>query len=131
VGGAVAQQDDGGLRPPLAPEQGGGGPHGDRIVGGPVRERRPAQAVSGLLPGEPVQPLGGSLEAGAGRDTLNLSVRVLRKDLGLGLDLLAEAILSPAFPPAEVARKIPEIQAAIKRSEEDPGSVAGRALGLT
>jgi zinc protease len=76
-----------------------------------------------------IEFVGGSLEAGAGRDTLNLSLRVLRKDLGLGLDLLAEVVLSPAFPPAEVARKIPEIQAAIKRSEEDPGSVAGRALG--
>jgi zinc protease len=75
-----------------------------------------------------IEFVGGSLEAGAGRDSIGASLRVLRKDLGLGLDLLAEVILSPAFPPDEVTRKIGEIQAAIKRSDEDPGTVAARAL---
>src|SRR5207245_8913050 len=72
--------------------------------------------------------VGGSLEAGPGRDSVSASLRVLRKDLGLGLDLLAEVIQSPTFPPEEVTRKLGEIQAAIKRSEEDPGTVAARAL---
>ncbi|OLD67807.1 MAG: hypothetical protein AUF63_04445 [Candidatus Rokubacteria bacterium 13_1_20CM_70_15] len=75
-----------------------------------------------------IEFVGGSLEAGAGRDSVSASLRVLRKDLGLGLDLLAEVIQSPTFPPEEVTRKIGEIQAAIKRSEEDPGTVAARAL---
>jgi len=75
-----------------------------------------------------IEFVGGSLEAGAGRDSVSASLRVLRKDLGLGLDLLAEVIQSPTFPPEEVTRKLGEIQAAIKRSEEDPGTVAARAL---
>jgi zinc protease len=75
-----------------------------------------------------IEFVGGSLEAGAGRDSVGASLRVLRKDLGLGLDLLAEVIRSPTFPPDEVTRKIGEIQASIKRSEEDPGTVAARAL---
>src|SRR5213595_1579914 len=75
-----------------------------------------------------IEFVGGSLEAGAGLDSVGASLRVLRKDLGLGLDLLAEVIRSPAFPPDEVTRKIGEIQASIKRSEEDPGTVAARAL---
>ena len=75
-----------------------------------------------------IEFVGGSLEAGAGRDSVGASLRVLGKDLGLGLDLLAEVIRSPAFPPDEVTRKIGEIQASIKRSEEDPGTVAARAL---
>src|SRR5207247_3977532 len=75
-----------------------------------------------------IEFVGGSLEAGAGRDSVSASLRVRRKDLGLGLDLLAEVIQSPTFPPEEVTRKLGEIQAAIKRSEEDPGTVAARAL---
>jgi zinc protease len=42
---------------------------------------------------------------------------------------VSEVVLTPAFPEAEVTRKVSEIQAAIKRSEEDPGTVAARALG--
>src|SRR5438552_4112086 len=75
-----------------------------------------------------IEFVGGSLEAGAGRDSVGASLRVLGKALGLGLDLLAQVIRSPAFPPGEVTRKIGEIQASIKRSEEDPGTVAARAL---
>ena len=75
-----------------------------------------------------IEFVGGSLSAGAGRDGLSASLAVLKKDLGLGLDLLAEVLLTPTFPPDELKRKVAQIQAAIKRSEEDPGTVAGRAL---
>jgi zinc protease len=76
-----------------------------------------------------IEFVGGSLEAGAGRDGLSASLFVLKRDLGLGLDLLSEVVLSPTFPEAELKRKAAQIQAAIKRSEEDPGTVAARALG--
>jgi zinc protease len=59
---------------------------------------------------------------------MSVSLSVLKKDLGLGLDLMAEVVLTPTFPEAEVRRKVNQIQAGIKRSEEDPGTVAGRAL---
>ena len=75
-----------------------------------------------------IEFVGGALEAGAGRDGMTVSLSVLKKDLDLGLDLLQEVVLTPAFPEAEVKRKIGEIQAAIKRSEENPGAVAARAL---
>lgn len=75
-----------------------------------------------------IEFVGGSLEGGAGRDTLTASLRVLKKDLPLGLDLLAEVVLTPTFPQDEVTRKVAEIQAAIKRSDEDPGALASRAL---
>ncbi len=77
---------------------------------------------------EAIEFVGGYLEADAGRDSLTVSLGVLRRDLTLGLDLLQEVVLAPAFPEAEVARKVAEIRAAIQRSEEDPGTVAGRAL---
>lgn len=75
-----------------------------------------------------IEFVGGGLEAGAGRDGFMVSLSVLRKDLDLGLDLLQEVLLTPAFPEAEVKRKVGEIQAAIKRSEESPEAVAARAL---
>lgn len=76
-----------------------------------------------------IEFVGGSVEAGAGRDTLTVSMSTQKKDMALGLDLASEVVLTPTFPEAEVARKVAEIQAAIKRSEEDPGTVASRALG--
>ena len=75
-----------------------------------------------------IEFVGGSLEAAAGRDSLTVALSVQKKDLALGLDLVSEVVLSPTFPQAEVTRKVSEIQAAIRRSEEDPGTVASRAL---
>ena len=75
-----------------------------------------------------IEFVGGSLESGASRDGLSASLFVLKRDLGLGLDLLGEVVLSPTFPEAELKRAVSQIQAAIKRSEEDPGTVASRAL---
>jgi zinc protease len=75
-----------------------------------------------------IEFVGGSLEAGAGRDGLTASLGVLKRDLGLGLDLLADVVLRPTFPAGELTRKAAEIQAAIQRSEENPEIVAARAL---
>jgi zinc protease len=75
-----------------------------------------------------IEFVGGSLETGADRDGLIVAVDVLRKDLSLGLDLLSEVLLAPAFPPAELTRKAKEIQAAILRVEESPDGLAARAL---
>jgi zinc protease len=75
-----------------------------------------------------IEFVGGSLEAGAGRDGTSVSLAVLKRDLALGLDLMGEVLLTPTFPEAEFKRKVAQTQAAIKRSEEDPGTVAGRAL---
>ncbi len=85
--------------------------------------RRTAQELDAAI-----EFVGGRLEAGACRDALTVSLTVLRKDLGLGLDLLQEVVLTPTFPEAELKRKVAEIQAAIERSEENPEAVAGRAL---
>lgn len=75
-----------------------------------------------------IEFVGGRLEAGAGRDGLVASLAVLKRDLTLGLDLLGEVVLTPAFPEAEIKRKVAEIQAAIQRSEENPAAVASKAL---
>lgn len=77
---------------------------------------------------EAVEFVGGQLEAVGGRDVLTVSLGVLRRDLGLGLDLLADVVLRPAFPEDEVRRKVKAIQAALQRADENPETVAARAL---
>jgi zinc protease len=75
-----------------------------------------------------IEFVGGSLEAGAGSDGATVTLSVLKKDLGLGLDLLAEVLLRPAFDPDELTRKVTDIQGALRRSEQEPETVAARQL---
>ena len=73
-----------------------------------------------------IEFVGGSLDAEGGRDWNELSLSVLRRDLALGLDLLADVLLRPTFPAEEVERKREEVRASLRRSEEDPETVAAR-----
>src|SRR5262249_4311165 len=75
-----------------------------------------------------IEFVGGSLEGDTGRDGATVSLSVLKKDLRMGLDLLAEVVLTPAFPDAELKRRSEEIAATIERSEQDPGAVASRLM---
>jgi zinc protease len=75
-----------------------------------------------------IEFVGGSLESDGGRDSSELVLTVLRKDLGLGLDLMADALQRPAFPDEELARVRGEVAASVRRSEEDPEAVAARVL---
>lgn len=77
---------------------------------------------------EAIEFVGGRLESHAGRDGVTLSLSVLTKDVGLGLDLLFEVLTRPTFPEAERERTVKEIQAAIRRSGDSPETVASRAL---
>jgi zinc protease len=86
--------------------------------------KRTAQQIDAAI-----EFVGGRIEASAGRDGLVAWLSVLKRDLALGLDLLGEVVLTPAFPEPELKRKVAQIQAGIKRSEESPGTVASRALG--
>ena len=75
-----------------------------------------------------IEFVGGRLEGDAGRDGAAVALSVLKKDLTLGLDLLAEVLLQPTFPEAELKRRSEEVAAGIERSEQDPQTVAGRAI---
>jgi len=75
-----------------------------------------------------IEFVGGSLEGEGGRDGSEITLSALRKDLKLGLDLLADALLRPAFTDAEFERKRDEVRASVRRSEEDPGTVGARML---
>ena len=75
-----------------------------------------------------IEFVGGSLEAGAGSDGAAVTLSVLKKDLALGLDLLAEVLLQPAFAPDELGRRVADIQASLRRAEQEPETVAAREL---
>jgi zinc protease len=75
-----------------------------------------------------IESVGGSLGSGGGRDGASVSLGVLKRDLALGMDLLAEVLTQPAFPEPELKRKVEEIHAALQNAETEPGSVAWRAL---
>jgi zinc protease len=76
-----------------------------------------------------IEFVGGGLDAGAGRDGVTVTLSVLKKDLPLGLDLLAEVLREPTFPADELARKVADIQASLRRAEQSPDTVAARAIG--
>ena len=75
-----------------------------------------------------IEFVGGGLEADAGRDGTSVTLAILKKDLDLGLDLLAEVLLKPTFPADELSRKVAEIEAGLRRAEENPETVGSRAL---
>ncbi len=72
--------------------------------------------------------IGGSLSVSGGSDFTSASLRVLKKDLGKGLDLLSDVLMHPVFDQKEIDRKIKETLAAIQRQKEEPGTIAGEAF---
>jgi len=75
-----------------------------------------------------IESVGGSLASGADLDYTSIHLAVLKKDLPLGMELLADILLNPQFAEPEVARKIAEMKARLKRMEEEPRQIAQLAF---
>lgn len=75
-----------------------------------------------------IEAVGGSLNAGADMDFTTVSLAVLKKDLGLGLEILADVLLNPLFAEQELSRKVAEMKARLQRMEEDPRQVVQMAF---
>jgi zinc protease len=78
---------------------------------------------------EDIAFVGGSLEAVAEPEQLVLTCEVLKKDFGVGLELLRDVTVSPTFPAAEFSRKKDEALGTIASEKDDPATVANQALG--
>jgi len=89
-------------------------------------ERRTALQISDTL-----DFIGASLSAGCGEDLATASMTVLKKDLGTGLELLAEVLTESNFPQEEIDRQKQSIIASIKAREESPGDIAQRRFAAT
>ena len=77
---------------------------------------------------EAIEFVGGSLGVESGTDTARITFSFLSKDLDLALDLMGDLLTNPTFPQAELAKKIPEVLASLKRNQEDPGTVSYEAF---
>lgn len=89
-------------------------------------KRRSANQIS-----REIDFIGGSLAVSGGDDFAGANLRVLKKDLKTGLDLLADVLMSPAFDQKEIDRKVKESLASIQRQKEDPETIAGEAFTKT
>ncbi len=72
--------------------------------------------------------IGGSLSTSGGEDFASAGLRVLKKDIRTGLDLLSDVLLNPIFDQKEIDRKVRETLAEIQRQKEEPAVVAGNAF---
>jgi len=75
-----------------------------------------------------IEFVGGSLDASGGTDYVTVSLSVLKKDVGLGFDLLSDIILNPAFSEAEIQRRKTSIKNSIIQQKEEPGIIAAKAF---
>ncbi len=72
--------------------------------------------------------VGGSLSTSGGEDFATAGLRVLKKDIRTGLDLLSDVLLNPVFDQKEIDRKVKETLAEIRRQKEEPAIVANNAF---
>lgn len=75
-----------------------------------------------------IEFVGGSLGAGGGDDWATASLRILKSDLPLGLDLLSDILLHPVFPKEELERKRSQILGGLVAEKDEPGVVAEKAF---
>ena len=86
-------------------------------------KRRTANRIS-----NEIDFVGGSLSVSGGDDFASAGLRVLKKDIRTGLDLLSDVLMNPVFDQKEIDRKVKEILAEIQRQKEEPNVVAGEAF---
>jgi zinc protease len=68
---------------------------------------------------ETIEKLGGSLDAGSGRNTYYASLAVLKDDVETGLELLADVLQNPSFPEEEIEKQRADTLLAIRRLDEN------------
>jgi predicted Zn-dependent peptidase len=85
--------------------------------------RRSATQVS-----DDVGFIGGSLGAGAGFDSASLSGSALSRHLDALLELFADVLLHPTFPPSDFARVKDQRIVALVQQRDQPGVVAAKAF---
>ncbi len=74
---------------------------------------------------EEIEFLGGSLGAGAGWDNSTVSLSILSKYLDKGMEIMADAVLHPAFPAEELDRSREQRLASILQRKANANALAG------
>lgn len=66
-----------------------------------------------------LESVGGSISSGSQHNSYSVAAKVLKEDLPLALDILADVVMHPVFPPQEVEKKKQETLLAIKKQDEN------------
>lgn len=77
---------------------------------------------------EEIEFVGGRLHTDAGSDSATASLKILKKDLSLGLALLSDILLHPSFPDTELERKRREVLGSLEAQKDEPGTIAQKAF---
>ncbi|MEK6684301.1 MAG: pitrilysin family protein [Nitrospirota bacterium] len=72
--------------------------------------------------------IGAELSTRGGDDYASASLRVLKKDLAAGLDLLSDILTRPSFPEPELQRIRQEILGQLIAEKDEPSTVADKAF---
>jgi len=86
------------------------------------------QSRNSLQISDEVARLGATLDTGADLDVASVEMSALKAQLAPSLDLLADVVLNPSFPAAEVERLRAERLAAIQREKVSPTGIALRLM---
>jgi zinc protease len=73
---------------------------------------------------EAVEELGAELEMGVARDHTWVSLNILTPHLVAGLELMADVVLRPSFPPADLERVRDERMARVLQDADEPRTLA-------
>jgi zinc protease len=82
-------------------------------------KRRSAQDIA-----DAIDFVGGQLTAQAGKDATTITLNVVKKDLNLGLDLMSDVILHPAFKPEELDRRREQLLSSLAVQYSNPDYLA-------
>ncbi|MCS6884410.1 MAG: pitrilysin family protein [Acidobacteriota bacterium] len=86
-------------------------------------ERRSFEEIA-----EQIENVGGHLRSFGGYAQSGISITVLKSDLDLGIDLLADILTRPTFPKQRLDKQLDRHIAQIKSREDNPKTVASDAL---
>jgi zinc protease len=73
---------------------------------------------------EEIEAMAGDVSGFAGRSSFGVAAEVLHRDLGQGLELLADILREPTFEPDELEKKRADLLAALKHEDDDLFRVA-------
>jgi len=82
-------------------------------------KRRSAQDIA-----DAIDFVGGQLTAQAGKDATTITLNVVKKDLNLGLDLMSDVVLHPAFKPEELDRRREQVLSSLTVQYSNPDYLA-------
>jgi predicted Zn-dependent peptidase len=77
---------------------------------------------------EAIDFVGGQLSAEAGKDATTVTLAVVKKDLNVGLDLMSDVVLHPAFRADELDRQRQQLLSSLTVQYSDPNYLASAAF---